>query len=80
MEHGVRQSACPHRMQPSLVMIQGKDHHTHFSSPPRRWGGSEWSATKSVSRGGKSSCPKPTQPSLALIESEEDQTHLSGPP
>jgi len=64
--------AYPWPVQPSLALIEGKDDLTHFSGPPRRWGGPEWSAKTTVCRGCESAFPQPIQPSLTLTEVEDD--------
>jgi len=74
----VGENACTRRNQQSLALTEGEDDETHFSGPPRRWGGPAWRVATSVSRGCENACPQPIQPSLALIEGGDDQTHYSG--
>jgi len=76
----VSENACPRRNQLSLALTEGEDDETHFSEPPRRWGGPEWTVATSVSRGCENACPQPIQPSLDQTECGDDQTHYSGPP
>ena len=75
----VGEIACPQRIQPSLALREGKNYETHFSGPPRRWGGPEWMVATCVSRGCKNACPQLIQPSLALTEGEDAQNNFSGP-
>jgi len=48
---GVSENACPRRIQPPLALTKSGDDETHFSGPPRRWGGPEWILATSVSQG-----------------------------
>jgi len=44
------ENACSRQTRPSLAMTESEDDKTHFSGPPRRWGGPEWRVVTSVSR------------------------------
>ena len=64
-------------MQPSLALTEGGDDHTHYSGPPGRWGGPEWSAKTLVCRVCEKACTHPIQPSLALTEVGDDHSYYS---
>jgi len=69
-------NACPQPIQPSLALTEGGDDQTHYTGPPHRWGGPEWSAKTMVFRVCENACPRRNQLSLALTEGEGDETHF----
>jgi len=76
----VCENASPRQNRPSLALTEGVDDHTHYSGPPRRWGGPVLSAKAIICRGCENACPRRNQPSFALTEGEDVETHFSGPP
>jgi len=73
------ENACPQPIQPSLALTEGGDDQTHYSGPPRRWGGTEWSAKTMVCRGRENACTQRTWPSLAQIDGKDDEKPLPCP-
>jgi len=67
-------------MQTNLALTEGEDVETHFSGPPRQWGGPKLSANTMDCRVGENACPLRIQPSLALKESGDDETSFLGLP
>jgi len=62
------------------IVGPGEDNETHFSGPPRRWGGNEWSAKAMVFRVRENACPRRIWPSLAQVEGEDDEMPRPCPP